>query len=243
MRRALAKQSPGVSLVSIADCLGHTDMRDWRHRRVACTRRTLCIGGLLAALGIASPATAGAAGADSVGPVTAQAKRVVRLLDSMGVAGKWQAHLHVDWMTGLPAGEQSPEYRGTHCSGFVDAVAARLGVDAGAPQDRLTNPSANRQEEFLRSGGGGWRSLPDGVAAQAAANRGEFVVAVLHDAPVGHAAVVRPADKSEARVLAEGPQVTQAGGHNYASAPAAVGFSFHASALTGVEYYAHPVSW
>lgn len=50
---------------------------------------------------------------------------------------------------GSAGGRAIPEYRGTHCSGFVDAVAARLGVNSGAPQDRLTNPSANRQEEFL----------------------------------------------------------------------------------------------
>jgi hypothetical protein len=200
--------------------------------------RSFPVAAIMAASLISSAALAG-----SIGPITPQARKMVRLLDSMGVERKWQARVHVDWTTGLPAGEQSAEYRGTHCSGFVDAIAMKLGVDAGAPQDRLTNPSANRQEEFLHAGGGGWRSLPDGVAAQAAANRGEFVVAVLHDDPVGHAAVVRPAGKSEAQVLAEGPQVTQAGGHNYASAPAAVGFSFHASGLTRVEYYAHAVSW
>jgi hypothetical protein len=192
---------------------------------------------------IAASLVSSAALAELIGPITPQARKMVRLLDSMGVERKWQAHVHVDWSTGLAAGEQSPEYRGTHCSGFVDAVAMKLKIDAGAPEDPLINPSANRQEEFLRAGGGGWRSLPDGVAAQAAANRGEFVVAVLRDVPVGHAAVVRPASKSEAQVVAEGPQVTQAGGHNFSSAPAAVGFSFHASGLTRVEYYAHSVSW
>jgi hypothetical protein len=110
------------------------------------------------ALTMAAVMTTGAARGEPIGPVTPQAKRMVRLLDSMGVASKWQARLHVDWMTGLPAGMQSPEYRGT--PGFVDAVAAKLAIDAGAPQDRLTNPSANRQEEFLRSGGGGGVASP-----------------------------------------------------------------------------------
>jgi hypothetical protein len=185
----------------------------------------------------------GAAHAESIGPITPKARKMVGLLGSMGVERKWQPHVRVDWATGLPTGEQSPAYRGTHCAGFVDAVALKLGIDTGAPQDRLINPSANRQEGFLRSGSGGWQSLPDAVAAQAAANRGEFVVAVLQDSPSGHAAVVRPANKSEAQVRSEGPQVTQAGGHNFASAPAAVGFSFHRSGLTRVEYYAHAVSW
>jgi hypothetical protein len=217
-------------------------MIEWRNARLArCVQGNRPIRDIVGVL-VAAVALASAAHGEPIGSVTPQAKRMVRLLDSMGVSGKWQARLHIDWLTGLPAGEQSPEYRGTHCSGFIDAVAARLGVDSGAPQDRLTNPSANRQEEFLRSGGGGWRSVPDGVAAQAAANRGEFVVAVLHDAPVGHAAVVRPTNKPEALVLTEGPQVTQAGGHNYTSAPAAVGFGFQASGLAGVEYYAHPVN-
>jgi hypothetical protein len=191
----------------------------------------------------AAALTAGTARAESIGRVTPQARKMVRLLDSMGVTSRWQPHVHVDWTTGLPAGDQSQFYRGTHCTAFVDAVAMKLRVDTGAPADRLTNPSANRQEAFLRSGGGGWRSLPDGLAAQAAANQGEFVVAVLQDKPVGHAAVVRPANKSEAQVLAEGPQVTQAGGHNWASAPAAVGFSFHRSGLARVEYYAHAINW
>lgn len=206
-------------------------------------RRALPIKRFLAAVATAASLAAATAHAESIGPVTPRAKKMVRLLDSMGVERKWQARVHVDWATGLPAGEQSPAYRGTHCSGFVDAVALKLKINAGAPDDRLANPSANRQAEFLRSGGGGWRSLPDGLAAQAAANRGEFVVAVLQDLPVGHAAVVRPASKSEAQVRAEGPQVTQAGGHNYASAPAMAGFSFHRSGLARVEYYAHAMNW
>jgi hypothetical protein len=197
----------------------------------------------LVAAATAAALTASTAHAESIRPVTPQARKMVRLLDSMGVTSRWQPHVHVDWTTGLPAAEQPAYYHGTHCAGFVDAVAMKLKIDAGAPDDRLANPSANRQEQFLRSGGGGWRSLPDGLAAQAAANQGEFVVAVLQDNPVGHAAVVRPANKSEAQVLAEGPQVTQAGGHNWASAPAAVGFSFHRSGLTRVEYYAHAINW
>src|SRR5580693_2176876 len=135
---AVGEEDPMVNLASASPASGGD-------------RWALPIKRFLAAAVTAASLAAGTAHAESLGPVTPQAKKMVRLLDSMGVERKWQARVHVDWATGLPAGEQSPDYRGTHCSGFVDAVALRLKINAGAPDDRLVNPSANRQAGFLRS--------------------------------------------------------------------------------------------
>ena len=41
----------------------------------------------------------------------------------------------------------------------------------------------------------------------------------------GHIALIRPSTKSAAQVAKEGPQITQAGGHNYNSAPLNKGFA------------------
>jgi hypothetical protein len=84
------------------------------------------------------------------------------------------------------------------------------------------------------------------VAAQAQANEGRFVVATYRnhneDKP-GHIVIVRPLDKSESTIRAEGPQITQAGGTNYRSTSLQNGFSGHPAAWGRGEvlYYSHDV--
>ncbi len=56
------------------------------------------------------------------------------------------------------------------CSGFAKAVAALLGVPLAGDADEIT--------QTLR-GGGAWTKLADGVAAQAEAAAGKFVVGGL----------------------------------------------------------------
>jgi hypothetical protein len=88
----------------------------------------------------------------------------------------------------------------------------------------------------------------NGVEAQALANRGDLVVASYrnhHDDKPGHTAIVRPSDKSDAAILLEGPQITQAGGKNYGSTGLRRGFASHPAAWekSEVRYYAHAVDW
>ena len=91
---------------------------------------------------------------------------------------------------------------------------------------------ANAQCDWLPGLGAaqGWQPVPSPEEAQALANAGNLVVAVYkEDDPKrhGHAAVIRPADKSRAQIESEGPQVAQAGMENFSNAPLATGFRHH----------------
>ena len=110
------------------------------------------------------------------------------------------------------------------------------------PQNNL----ANLQRDWLEGEGHdkGWHKV-SGVEAQRLANKGVVVVASFkNDDPHfhgghGHIAVIRPSDKSEADVRREGPQITQAGGHNYNSAPMTSGFGAQAIRSHQVLFYAY----
>ena len=82
--------------------------------------------------------------------------------------------------------------------------------------------------------------------AQHEANLGYMVVAVYKEQNPkrpGHIAIVRPSTKSAPQIAAEGPQVTQAGGHNARSTSLAHGFANHPDAWgkQKVRYFAHKV--
>jgi hypothetical protein len=182
--------------------------------------------------------------------ITPEGRALAQALDSLGVEEKWIAGKHVDWQTGLPDGrpEKLPG-KHTHCSAFVAAAAKTLGIYILRPPEHGQVLLANAQYEWLGSPEAaekGWHRLRDAREAQAAANRGELVVASYqnhHDDKPGHIAIVRPSDKSEAQILAEGPQIIQAGGRNYASTSVKAGFAGHPSAFKHDEiiYYAHRV--
>jgi hypothetical protein len=73
-------------------------------------------------------------------------------------------------------------------------------------------------------------------------------VATLYEGPItGHAAVVRPSDKSDDELRRDGPQLAQAGAYNSPNITTAEGFSYHPGAWTPsgdrIEYYAHKIRW
>ena len=98
---------------------------------------------------------------------------------------------------------------------------------------------------------GGWRPLSDVTTAQTRANRGELVLAAFENPDArkpGHIAIVRPSDIDIVALLAEGPFVIQAGGHNALSVPLFRGFANHKGAWVGggrgsVRFFAHAVGW
>jgi hypothetical protein len=203
-------------------------------------RAVLCA--LLVAL-----AAAGAALASPTETVSAKGLWLARQLDDMDVESKWIAGVHVDWRSGLPDGRpESGSGRHTHCSAFVAAVAARLGVYILRPPEHGQVLLAYAQAEWLDEEGEarGWRSLPDAEAAQAAANRGELVVAAYEnhrsDKP-GHIAIIRPSARSAAELAAKGPLVVQAGAVNSPAISLREGFSGHPAAWRDHEarFYAH----
>lgn len=204
---------------------------------------------LLAGMGLA---LAGAAQAQPCcGPITAAGERLAGFLDATGVDHLWTAGHHADWFTG----EATPVTRekATHCSAFVAAAAARLGVYVLRPPDHSEDLLANAQLRWLRDApaGSGWRSLPDPVAAQAAANRGDLALeAFANPNPhrPGHIAIVRPSEQSRAALDRNGPRETQAGEINAFDTTTALGFRHHPGAWMpeghgGIHYYAHAIDW
>jgi hypothetical protein len=184
------------------------------------------------------------------GQITHDGRELARKLDSYQVESHWPAGVHVDWRTGMPDGKpEKTEGKHTHCSAFVASAAEQLGIYILRPPEHSQVLLANAQYDWLASKEAvkkGWRRLNGPDEAQDAANHGELVVASyhnLHDDKPGHIAIIRPADKSHKEIALEGPQVTQAGGHNYSSAPLKQGFAGHPSAWKNNEilYYSHPV--
>ena len=181
--------------------------------------------------------------------VAPAAVRLAMRVDALDVEHHWPAGVHVNWETGDPDGKKEPaEGKHTHCSAFVAAAAKRLGIYILRPPQHGQVLLANAQYDWLAAEGQGqgWRELHDAGAAQHAANFGYFVVATYknrHEQKPGHIAIVRPSDKSEQSIRAEGPQITQAGGKNYRSAALRVGFLAHPDAWNRgeVRYYAHDV--
>ena len=181
--------------------------------------------------------------------VAPPAIRLAMSIDALDVEHHWPAGVHVNWETGAPDGKpESGEGKHTHCSAFVAAAAKRLGIYILRPPQHGQILLANAQYDWLAAEGQrqGWRELQDAGAAQHAANIGYFVVATYknrREQKPGHIAIVRPSDKSEQSIRAEGPQITQAGGKNYRSTALKVGFAAHPDAWNkaDVRYYAHAV--
>jgi hypothetical protein len=182
--------------------------------------------------------------ADQISPAGQQ---LAQKLDSFEVEKLWPAHLHVNWETGVPDGK--PE-KGTgvhtHCSAFVASAAKQLGVYILRPPEHGQVLLANAQNEWLESEGAGqgWRRLKDGKEAEDEANRGDLVVASYHnhhDNKPGHIAIVRPSAKSAEAIAQEGPDMVQAGEHNYNVVSAKKGFAGHPAAWRDneIEYFAH----
>jgi len=202
----------------------------------------------LASIALVLPMLPLGAAADDV---SLHGRELAAALDAMNVERLWPAGEHVTWETGVPDGKpERGDGKHTHCSAFVASAAKRLGVYILRPPEHGQILLANAQYDWLAEQGaaGGWKPLASGEAAQAQANRGYLVVAAYHnhhDDKPGHIAIVRPSAKSARLIAQEGPQITQAGGTNYASTSLKRGFAGHAAAWTHgeVRYYAHAVDW
>jgi len=168
-------------------------------------------------------------------------------LDSLRVESRWPAGVHVDWQTGLPDGKtETFEGRHTHCSAFVASAAKQLGVYILRPPEHGQMLLANAQFEWLRDRGAadGWVRLADTFEAQGAANAGRLVVATFENpdpqAP-GHIAIVRPSDRDQTSLEADGASIIMAGEQNYNATTVRHGFANHPTAWDDnqIRYYAH----
>jgi hypothetical protein len=189
------------------------------------------------------------------GPITPDGMKLAQMLDSSGVDHLWQIAQHVIWDTGQPdPSRPGGTNRTTHCSAFAAAMAQRAGIYLLRPPQHGQTLLANAQTRWLDDGSGaadGWQPLATPAAAQAAANRGEFVVAVFRNPDPnrpGHIAILRPSEKTQAELDRDGPQETQAGAKNWISTTVANGFSHHPGAWEpggtgGIRFFAHTVDW
>lgn len=185
------------------------------------------------------------------GPISAKGEVLGRFLDSLDVEHKWPAGDHVDWETGLPDGRvvRTPG-KHTHCSAFTASAAKQLGVYLLRPPEHSPVLLANAQFDWFGSVAareGGWSEISDAVAVQQAANDGRLVIAIYRnhrDDKPGHTAIVRPSTKPDEAVVAEGPDVIQAGGTNYNATSLQRGFAGHRAAWgvkREVKFFAHDI--
>ena len=184
------------------------------------------------------------------GPISDDGKKLRDALDAMHVEEHWIAGAIVDWRTGEPTGKPITDTgRHTHCSQFAAAFCERIGVYILRPPDHTAVLLANAQADWLPAQGRekGWSPVADGTAAQDLANRGTLVVAVYKNhnpKNSGHIAIIRPSTKSVAEIKAEGPEVTQAGGHNHNSCSLKEGFRNHPQGFEKgeIRFFSHPVT-
>jgi hypothetical protein len=209
------------------------------------------------ALGVALAALPGARAAAQpcCGPITPDGMKLAHLLDTSGVDHLWLAAQHIIWETGEPdPARPGGTMHSTHCSAFAAAMAQRAGIYLLRPPEHGQDLLANAQMAWLDGSAGredGWRPVATPSEAQAAANRGEFVVAVYQNPDPhrpGHIAVLRPSDKTQAELDRDGPQEAQAGSHNWLSTAVAEGFHGHHGAWEpggagSIRFFAHPVAW
>ena len=208
---------------------------------------------LAAILLLCCQATAALA-APCCGPITLAGEQLVHFLDDSDVTHLWLAGWHVDWRTGAKDRDEpgGPEAK-THCSAYAAAMAERLKIYMLRPPEHRQGLLASAQMRWLRDHGPehGWRAIGSDADAQAAANRGELVMAVYENPDPhrpGHIAIVRPSGKTQAALDREGPQETQAGETNAISTTVAAGFRHHRGAwMAGgggtLRYYEHAVNW
>jgi hypothetical protein len=217
-------------------------------RRAALAAIAVCVATWLAAAQTVTP-----------GPITPAGRRLVALVDGMNVESLWQHGYHIDWRTGVSEGSPETTPGGhTHCSAFVAAVADRLGIYILRPPEHGQNFLANAQERWLNSPSArGWNRIGRlgdpgaSLRAVALANQGKLVVAIYFQPPLstmagekelsGHAAVIRPSDKSPALIDSEGPDEIQAGMVNHRLVALRDGFRSHRDAWSGgaIEYFWH----
>ncbi len=177
-------------------------------------------------------------------PIAPTGQKFTEFLDSLDVTNKWLPYHNVEWRTGKTVSRYEGGALGTHCSTFVAAAASKLGVQVLPPEQG--GLLANAQYAWLRNQGKkyGWAAVDNHLTAQQIANQGCLVV-IAYANPnrhkPGHVAIVRPSEKPKAEIVARGPQIIQAGKHNYNSVSLSKGFRRYQSGLRThkIVYYAH----
>jgi len=171
-------------------------------------------------------------------------------LDQFEVDKHWlPSNQPLDWRTGDPDfSKQTVSKRMTHCSGFVAEACRRMQVYILRPPDHSYSFLANAQNDWLVSKGKqfGWSKVTSMQQAQELANDGHLVVAACRNPKPnshGHIAILRPSTKTDAQIVAEGPDIIQAGAHNYVRASLKQGFKYHPEELKNgkILFFEHAI--
>ena len=163
------------------------------------------------------------------GPITAAGARLAAFLDGTGVDHLWLPGFKVNWETGAAISAWEDGRPHTHCSAFVASAAMRLGIYVLRPPEHSPTLLANAQMGWLGSprpppgAGSPCPMSPRRRPAPIWANLSSRPSKIQTLSKPGHIAIVRPSDIDTAALLAEGPFVIQAGGHNALSVPLARG--------------------
>ena len=179
------------------------------------------------------------------GPITSAGKKLLKVLDAADVENLWLPRQYVNWETGAPQ-TGSPVFT-SHCSAFTAAIGKRLNVYMLRPPEHSPLLLASAQTAwFAREEGkqAGWIEVKTDEEAQRLSNAGQLVVAA-YESPYpkkpGHIAIVRPSLKTLAELIADGPEITQAGGKNYAATSVRVGFKRAGTYPSRLPYFAHTI--
>ncbi len=178
--------------------------------------------------------------------ITEKGMALSAFLDSLEVERYWANGVSVNWLTGAAGGAGTNMTKGaaSHCSAFAAAVAKVLGVYLLRPWDASDLGLANNQADWLLTNNAGWYPISSMIQAQQQANSGRLVVASLKETngTSGHIAIVRPSTKSDAEILAQGPQECQSGIYNYNNTTVSIGFNQHEDTLNRILYYGHDIT-
>ena len=177
-------------------------------------------------------------------------KILANRLDAMEVNKHWlPGRQPLNWQTGDPDySKPEASKRMTHCSAFAAEACRRLGVYIIRPPEHSCGFLANAQFEWLTEKGThyGWSQVTSLIEVQDLANQGNLVVAVCRNPKPkghGHIAIIRPSTKEDSQINTEGPNIIQAGAHNYTSTSLKQGFKYHPEELQEhkILFFSHPL--
>jgi hypothetical protein len=158
---------------------------------------------------------------------------------SLNVESLWIAGHHINWETGQPNDSDATKEIKTHCSAFVASACEKRNIYILRPPQHKQGLLANAQYDWLKTDEAykaGWRLISDkdefGVyfLAQQYADKGYVVAAVAQNPDrhkPGHIALIMPTESNMKNMVEQGPEVIQAGKHNYNSTSLNNGFKSH----------------
>jgi hypothetical protein len=172
--------------------------------------------------------------------INSNGQHLLSILDHLDVEHHWLPKQPIHWDTGETDAGEKPLT--SHCSAFVAAAAAANHIYILRPPEHSQMFLANAQYDWLQTKGRsyGWNLLNDPWEAQSLANRGYLVIAAFKNQQAnkpGHIVIIRPSNTAYMHITDEGPQIIQAGMHNYNCTTLKTGFKYHTGSWISSQNY------